>query len=185
MGAGNKLLLEIDGKSILRFSTENLLKSKVNEIVVVTGTDRAAVEAELQSFDVRVCYNKNYKKGISSSIRSGLQNIQKETDAALILLADQPNLGAEIINQFIEKFQQNQKIVAGRYKETICNPVLFPRIFFEELKTLKADFGAKSILQKHADKLVTVDIPENNIVDLDTPTDFKRIETILKNDIST
>lgn len=65
------------------------------------------------------------------------------------------------------------RIIASSYGNEIGVPVLFGKYFFNELKELKHDHGAKSIVQKHLSKMVQLDAP-NGLIDLDTMDKYNR-----------
>lgn len=59
------------------------------------------------------------------------------------------------------------RIIASSYGHEVGVPALFGRNFFSELKELKQDKGAKSVIRKHLSKLIQLDAP-NGLIDLDT-----------------
>ncbi|MFQ5708702.1 MAG: NTP transferase domain-containing protein [bacterium] len=177
MGEANKLLLRIGEKSVVRLSCENILKSAVDDLIVVVGAQNDLVRKELSSLNLSVCLNPEYLQGMSTSIVAGVNAVRAETDGALILLADQPNLKAATLNRFVQAFQNGEKkIIAGQYKNRIGNPALFHRSFFEELKQLQGDVGARSLLQRHPGEIQTIEISGDEILDLDTPQDFEALK---------
>ena len=64
------------------------------------------------------------------------------------------------------------RIIASSYGNEVGVPALFGKNFFSELKMLKQDFGAKSVIQKHLSKLIQLDAP-NGLIDLDTMDKYK------------
>ncbi|MEX2326091.1 MAG: nucleotidyltransferase family protein, partial [Pseudomonadales bacterium] len=53
------------------------------------------------------------------------------------------------------------------------HPVLFDRAYFDELELLEGDVGAKSVIDAHPDKVITVEVDDENIFrDIDTPDDL-------------
>ncbi|MCH7755319.1 nucleotidyltransferase family protein, partial [candidate division KSB1 bacterium] len=90
MGKENKLLLKIAGKTILQWSVENVLASKVTQGFVVAGKGFEEVQRCLSQFEVTVVHNSNYQSGISASLKAGLKMVASPADGVLILLADQP-----------------------------------------------------------------------------------------------
>ncbi|RMD95582.1 MAG: dUTP diphosphatase [Calditrichaeota bacterium] len=180
MGSANKLFLKIKNKTILSHSVENVLASRVSHIMVVVGANRKTAEIELANFKVQVVFNKNYKQGMSTSLKAGLMALPGEATGVLILLADQPNLQPGTINRFVETFTRNpEKIIAGKYQNMVGNPVLFPKKYFSELLQIEGDVGARSVLQKHLNEVITLELPEDEILDIDTPDDFEKLTHII------
>lgn len=181
MGNVNKLRLKIKNKTVLRWTVENALRSRVNDVWVVVGIDGNKLQRDLKSLNVKILWNVNYEEGMSASIKVGIQSVQNISECALILLADQPNLKPETINRFIECYEKSHKeIIAGQYGNVIGNPVLFHRNFFQELQALKGDVGARSVLERHPKEIETVPIPEEELLDLDTPEDFENLKSFLE-----
>jgi molybdenum cofactor cytidylyltransferase len=119
---------------------------------------------------------------MSTSIKVGIRNVQYICEGALILLADQPNLKPETINRLIDTYKKShKKIIAGRYGDVVGNPVLFHQSLFQELLELKGDVGARPVVERHPEELETVEIPEEEILDVDRPQDFERVKSLLKN----
>ncbi len=161
MGEANKLFLKLGEKSVLRRAVENALKSNVREVLVVAGESVNQVNLELRDLNVRVLMNRNSRRGIGTSIVTGVRALSPHTQAAIILLADQPNLQSGTINRFIRTYERSgRRIVAGQYGGIVGNPVLFDRAFFPELLHLTGDVGARGVVQRHADDVAVVEVPE-------------------------
>jgi molybdenum cofactor cytidylyltransferase len=62
----------------------------VDEVVVVTGHARAAVEREMQSFSVTLAHNDAYGDGQQGSVRVGSRRLAAAFDAVFIVPCDQP-----------------------------------------------------------------------------------------------
>ncbi len=182
MGKQDKLFLSLNGKSVLRRSVENALKADVKDVLVVAGENFHRVNLELKQLHVQVLLNRNHPLGISTSIITGVRALNPNTEAAVILLADQPNLQPQTINRLIETYRAGEhRIVVGRYHGIIGNPALFARDLFPELLQLYGDVGARSVLKRHSDALAVVDIPEEEALDVDTPEDLERLRRLLRN----
>ena len=181
LGPGNKLLLPFKGKSIIRHSVENVLKTDINELVVVAGREIGDINHELRVLSVTVILNRNYQWGISSSIIAGIRAVSPLAEGALILLADQPNLRPETLNRFLHAFHMSGKrIITGRYDGTLGNPVLFHRTLFSELYTLRGDVGARALLKTLDAEKEEIDISNEEVFDLDTPEDYRRMKTLVQ-----
>lgn len=185
MGRGNKLLLKIADKTVLQWSVENVLASKVTQVFVVAGKGFEEVQSYLSQFEVTVVHNSNYQSGISASLKAGLKMLAPSTDGALILLADQPNLQPQTLNCFLELFSDgDKKIIAGQYDPITGNPVLFHRKCFNDLLQLQGDVGARSLLKRFPGEIATVEIPPEQSLDIDTPEDFSKMRTILESRVA-
>ena len=181
MGDRHKLLLPLQGKSVIRHTAENILRSRIAETIAVVGANQEAVTHELAGLNLKVVYNPVFEEGMSTSLQAGLAQVAPASAAVLIVLADQPNLKPRTFNLFLTAFQEGAKgIVASRYGTVTGNPVLFGREYFQDLRALRGDIGAKSIVVQHGDKVQLLDLPEEATFDIDTPGDFERAKAILK-----
>ena len=84
MGGPNKLLETISGKPLVRIAAEQALSSRASPVVVVSGHERARVEAALASLDVRLVHNPDYAQGLSTSVKAGLAALPPESEAAIV-----------------------------------------------------------------------------------------------------
>ena len=58
-------------------------------------------------------------------------------------------------------------------KSKFGHPVIFPQKYFEELKLIKGDVGARNIINRYAKTLNRfVTSNDSYFIDLDTPEDF-------------
>lgn len=177
MGGRDKLFLEIAGKPILQHAVDNALACRLHEVVVIAGEHTAKVRKLLERSKARVVENKQYMEGMSASLRVGVAAVADRAEGVLVLLGDQPNLRPGTLNRFVEIFWEGKKkIVAARYGGVIGNPVLFHREFFPHLQRLQGDTGARSLLQRFSENMAAIDIPAEEAVDVDTPTDFERLQ---------
>ena len=171
-----KQLLPYQGRSLIRYTAEVALASVCRPIVVVLGASAELIEPELAQLAVQVVKNPQWHQGMSSSIRVGVKAIAQMAplDAVVIALGDQPLISAAIINGLVERYQRRHAIIACEYSGTIGVPALFSRCLFPELINLKGTAGAKGVLKKHADSVLTIQVPEA-AVDLDTPADYEQL----------
>ena len=179
MGGPAKQLIQYQGQSLVRRITGLALSLRVGPVVVVLGAHRNRLAAELTGLPVTLMDNPFWQTGMASSLKTGLAALyltQKDIDAVLVLLTDQPHVHAGLLQQLLLTQQETGKgIVACQYAGDVGVPVLFSRHYIEELLTLDGDRGAKSIVRKHAGDAVLIPF-ELGAIDLDTPADVERFE---------
>ena len=89
----NKLTKLFKGKPLINHILFSLIKSKVNKIIIVLGFEHLKIKMKLlKSRKIDFVINKNYRKGMSSSIKTGLKKIPKNSKGFLIVLGDMPNI---------------------------------------------------------------------------------------------
>ena len=170
-----KLLLELRGKPVVRWSVEAILPH-VGDTVVVTGQDDEAVRAALAGLAVRFAVNPRPQAGQGSSIAVGAAALRPWTAAALVALGDQPRLPDGLIPRLLaERERSGKAIVAPVYRGTQGTPVLFSEDVFNELRALEGDAGARAVVQARAERVARVEIDAPMPPDVDTPEDYARL----------
>ena len=170
-----KLLLELRGKPVVRWSVEAIVPH-VGDTVVVTGQDDAAVRAALAGLSVRFAVNPRPQDGQGSSIAIGAAALKPWTAAALVALGDQPRLPDGLIARLLaERERSGKAIVAPVYRGTQGTPVLFTGDVFKELRALEGDAGARSVVHARPERVARVEIDAPMPPDVDTPEDYARL----------
>ncbi len=169
------------GRSLLQRAVDEGLASDCSDVLVVLGASEESVRIEIDQKDVRIVVNKDWKKGMSSSIKCGINALIKnkpEISQAIIMLCDQPFVDAEILNRLITAKQLSGKpIVACAYNNTLGTPVLFSQTYFSQLLSLEGQLGAKKLVFNNQDQVVSVPFPFGNI-DIDTIEDYEKLREI-------
>ncbi|MCF2873722.1 MULTISPECIES: NTP transferase domain-containing protein [unclassified Tenacibaculum] len=160
--------------TLLGWSLKTAIQSNANSVFCVLGANKKTLEKIVQKNEVPIITNPNYKKGLSSSIIAGILQVEENYDNVLIMLADQPNITSEYLNELIKTSSENpEKIIASNYNEKAGVPVVFPKAYFNDLKTLKGDNGAKMFLKENLSAIIKM--PPTNLVDIDTLKDYKNL----------
>ena len=110
-------------------------------------------------------------EGMAGSIRAGVSALPEAADAALILLADMPEVTAEAIDLMIAAYapEAGVLVVGAAHEGKRGNPVLWDKSHFEALARLEGDSGARHLLDQHPDDLALVETGPGARLDLDTP----------------
>ena len=102
MGEQNKLLLDVDGKTMLAHVLDTVAASDCCATVAVTGHETDLVSPLLAGRDLLAVHNPDYARGLSTSLKAGLRGLPKEIDGVLVCLGDMPKVTARHLNQLIE-----------------------------------------------------------------------------------
>jgi molybdenum cofactor cytidylyltransferase len=176
-----KQLLQFGGEPMLRRAARVAFEADCRPIVVVIGANAAASREALRRLNVRQVENKQWKSGMGSSVRVGIEAIvatDPQIAAVILMVCDQPFVTQEIIVGLVRAYRKmNCSIVSSRYGRSYGVPALFSRAHFAELMKLKGARGAKQIIQKHLGKVHFIPFPEGKI-DIDTREDFARLQTM-------
>lgn len=171
MGAANKLLLPLGDRPLVVHAVEAVRAAPVEDVVVVTGHERAAVEAALAHLPVCFVHNADYASGMASSLRRGVEAAPSETDGIMIGLGDMPLVRPETVAQVRARFAEAPRpaIVVPVRDGRRGHPVLFDAAFRDELQQLRGDGGARPVIQAHPGAVVEVPVEDPGIFrDIDT-----------------
>ncbi len=174
-----KLLSQLCGKPLIKYTLDAVSRSGCRKtILVVNGY--ILDELPVLSERVEVVLNEAAGEGICSSIVRGVSS-SAGSDAVLLIAADQPLITSALIDSILQEGMLHQdSIVASSIRGVPRNPVLFPSRYYEELKGLSGDKGAKSIVERHAGNVRRVEPEdEHQLLDVDTVQDLERIRSIM------
>jgi molybdenum cofactor cytidylyltransferase len=176
-----KQLLRLGERTVLERTLENVRAARVDEIVLVLGSSAATIQRQLPSstFEgIKVVVNQAWGQGMASSLREGLAALSSEIDAALIVLADQPFLRPETLDQIVDGYRlSNAQIVIPMYKGFRGNPVLLDRSVFADVMALDGDVGCRAIFGGHVEGIVKVEVEDVGILlDIDNKEDYERLQ---------
>lgn len=170
-----KQLLEWKGKTLIRRAAEALLGAGCDPVVVVVGSMAESCRLELDGLTLEIVENTEWRSGMSSSIRSGLESLLEtdpHLDAVLITLVDQPKITKDQLKSLLDRYgETSAPIVAAEYDGVAGVPALFDRRHFPALSNLTGDKGARDLIRKDA-HLVAIPLPEAG-VDIDTLADLE------------
>ncbi|HEU4861254.1 MAG TPA: nucleotidyltransferase family protein, partial [Chitinophagaceae bacterium] len=174
-----KQLLQYNGKTLLNHAVNEAINAKADAVVVILGKNADLFEGEIDKEEVRVVINENWKEGMASSVRLGLDTLLKikpYIDAVIFMVCDQPHISSSVLNELITKQQKTTKqIVTCNYGESIGPPALFHKKYFRDLARLNGDVGARNIIEQNIHDVAMILFPEGKI-DIDTEDDFEALK---------
>ncbi len=165
-----KLLLPFGKSTILEQTIDNLLNSRVDEVIVVLGYRAEEMMRKLANRPVKIAINPIYHQGMSTSIVKGLSLVNNRAQAIMVALADQPLINSQTINRLVEESLGYDKgIVIPTYQAERGHPVIFASEYKEELLGLKGDIGGKQTIKQHPNETLEV-IADSKAVTMDVNT---------------
>jgi molybdenum cofactor cytidylyltransferase len=173
-----KQLLEYNGRSLIQHAIEVATASVCHPIIVVLGAYAERIKPEIAKLSVEIVENSLWHQGMSTSIRSGIETLIKnysQAEAAILMLCDQPFVSASLIERLLDLYRTTSApIVISEYDLILGVPALFKRTLFPQLTALNGDTGARTIIQKHLQKVARVSF-DRGIIDIDTPQDYAQL----------
>lgn len=168
-----KLLLRIKGKPMIEWVVDSF-KSVVDELVVVLGHNPESLIPTLEKLGTRWVVNENYREGMTSSLKKGLEQL-KNCDAVFLALGDQPFVDRDFLINAVDAWKEGAKIVSPVYKGKKGHPVLFDQSLFNEILSLQKHEMIRDVIHRHEDKHHLVEAGGWAVIDLDTPESFRTL----------
>jgi molybdenum cofactor cytidylyltransferase len=173
-----KQLLSWGETTILGQTLQNVQESAVHSCLVVSGYEAEAVEAAAKAEGAAVIHNPDFAEGeMLSSLQTAVRQLGEGCAAVLVMLADQPMVEPETLDQILTAFWQGRSdLVAPTYEGKRGNPVLIGRRCFEELLALPRGAAPRDLVKRHLDGLYLVEVGLDSVLrDLDRPEEYERL----------
>jgi len=176
MGAP-KLLLPLGGRPLIARVADAVRASAVHEIWLVVGPESAGIRQALAGQAVRFVINPHPEEDMLSSVRWGLRALSPASQAALVVLGDQPGLTAGIIDPLIRVYRASgQGLVLPTHGGRRGHPLLVDLRYREEILHAYDLTGLRGLLAAHPEAVAEVELPLPAVLqDMDTPEDYHRI----------
>tara|TARA_R110002049_G_scaffold248695_4_gene423171 strand:+ start:9471 stop:10076 length:606 start_codon:yes stop_codon:yes gene_type:complete len=173
-----KQLLKWGNGTLITHTIQTALKLNTDSVYVVLGANFQLIKKTINHFSITILNNENWEQGLGTSIACASKHIQKQKpkiDAVLFILADQPFITSDYLNELVSSFSPHKnQIIASSYQNRKYGvPALFDAFYFEQLSKLKDDFGARNILKENESFMKALKPPVKN-VDLDFKEDYDR-----------
>ena len=187
----NKLLLTFRDKPLVVHAVDTLMASKAGEIIVVLGHESEKVWDRLEDYAgqvsnggqrrrVLLVKNPDYRDGLSTSVRTGVQAVSPEAEAIMVYLADQPLLEAGDVDRIIEAFAaakaENKMIVVPFFKGERGNPVILDASLRDSILGIVGDVGCKGVIKRYPEKVYAIEMENDHVVrDVDDVEAYERL----------
>lgn len=179
-------------KQLLPWGDHTLIEHQVrvltgtgNPVLVVLGSQAEQVMPLLKKYPVRTRLNKQWEKGMGSSISCGIDELEKmfpKAAGALIAQLDQPLIKVSHFIRMLDNFEpgRGQIIVSRSESGWEGVPVLFDRSYFPELQDLKDEEGAKKIFRSRPEHVYFMESTDM-LEDMDTPEAYEKLLATYRN----
>lgn len=171
-----KMLLPYGGTTVLEHIIDQLGKSVVDQIIVVTTSPDSPVARVLEGRPVTLAFNPDPESDMLTSIRRGIDALPPGCEAILVVPGDQPGVRAEWVDAMARKFRHRpERIVVPCFQGQRGHPVLFSAEYSQEALSRYDDEGLRGLLRAHSDDILTLDFSDPDVLmDLDTPEDYRQ-----------
>ena len=171
-----KQLLPFGNSTIIETVIDNLLGSKLNEVIVVVGHEAEKIQAHIQHKPVKIVFNPGFHEGMLTSAQCGVESILGSADAFAMTLVDLPLITPDLVNLVIDTYVQTEGgIAVPSYNYRRGHPVIFDRRYAAEILALDEEGGGvRSIFQKYADDIRYVNVDTDRVLrDIDYREDYE------------
>ena len=172
----NKLIKLYKNKPLINYSLNVLTKSKLNKIIIVLGHQHKELKKIIKkNKKIIFTYNKNYKKGMASSIKIGLKKISKNDKGFIVAQSDMPFVKQSDINKICRSIKSKKFLIhALKYKTRVGNPIGFDSSLIKKFKNIKGQFGAKFMVKRLKNRTNFINTSSlKSFKDFDKVSDFR------------
>jgi len=171
----NKLLLRLEGESLVRRIARRALAAGLDPVVVVVGDAAGAAAGELADLPLSIVVNAEHERGIHTSRRAGLAAVPADRDAAVVLLADMPFVTEQMLGAIVARYRESgARLVFSDYAGETAPPNLYERSLFPELGEVEGEGRAGLLARRLGRDAVAMRWPAAALGDLDSPEDYER-----------
>ncbi len=176
MGSPKQLLL-IDGRPLLEMVVAQACASRLDDVLVVLGASAEEIQSRLDLGRARVLVNPDHASGMASSLRAGLAGLGGDVDRAMIILGDQPDVSAQLLDSLLD-LQAGSGLPAAAlsFNGLLHPPVVLKRELWGDLMALEGDVGCRAVIRARPELVAQLPFREElgHPVDVDTPADYQR-----------
>ena len=178
-----KQLADWGGRPLLEYVAGRAAEwPRVDEVYAVLGAEAEQIMERVDLSGVTVIENLDWREGIASSLRAGLDALlgDREAGAALVVLADQPMVPASAVERLFEaRRRSGRPVILPRYRFLRGHPVLLDRWLWPRLIAgLEGDQGARNLFLAHPEWVEEVTVGEDAPRDIDTREDLRRLRRL-------
>jgi molybdenum cofactor cytidylyltransferase len=173
-----KQLLDLHGVPILQHVVDAAAASRLDDVIVVLGHEAAAIEAALSLPDrARIVVNPNYSEGQSSSLRAGVAAAPDDSEAVVVVLGDQPEMTAALIDRVITEWRAGgAPVVRATFGGVPGHPVLIARSEFTLVEGASGDEGLRSVLGRTGGRVRELPLGDTPLADVDTQEHYESLK---------
>lgn len=197
LGGLPKALLYHRGRPLVERAASALFAGGCATVTVVLGAGSGAVRARADLRGCQVVWNAEWQSGMGSSLRAGLSALATGAPpgrmdhptrgarapagaatvppaAALVLLVDQPAVGAAAVHRLVVAHRAGARLAAATYRGQRGHPVLIGSEHWAAVaNSARGDRGARDFLGARAGELTLVECHDvASPRDIDTPEDL-------------
>ena len=169
-----KLLLPYGRCTVIETIVKTALDSGVDRTLVVLGADEDRVREVLKPYPVRLAVNKDYRRGMLSTVQTGFRHLPPGARAAVVMLGDQPAVPVHVLDEILRSYGRKGKgIVIPTVGGRRGHPILIQAAYRSEILGLDPGVGLRKLMADHPEDVSEVEVDATEILrDMDVPADY-------------
>jgi molybdenum cofactor cytidylyltransferase len=174
-----KMVLPWGHTTVITHVLSTLIQGGLTDIIVITGGNHEEIEEELSGQPVNCVYNADFVQGeMLSSVKLGLRSLSAENEAALIVLGDQPQIEAHVVEAILLRYKfKHDKIIIPSYMMHRGHPWLLDRALWQGVIDLKPPDSLRDFLNQNVESIYYLIVDTISVIhDIDTPTDYEQFK---------
>lgn len=175
-----KQLLCAGRQTLLVKVLREALNSSLDRVVLVLGHQEEKVRESLgpagKHQKLIIVSNRLYREGMSTSLVAGLAPVEREFRRIMVILGDMPDISTALLDRLRKEVEASARpLGAVSVNGRRSHPVVIGREFYNTVKELTGDRGARDLFREHSDRVCLVDAGDAyDASDIDTPEDYDR-----------
>ena len=171
-----KQLMMYKNKTFLQHIIGEAKNAGLEPVICVTGYRSEFITTSITGMGISIVDNKNWREGMGTGIAAGIKQLLiSDVDSVILAVSDQPHVSSDLFETMQKQRDQSGKgIAACAYAGTLGTPVLFGKKYFDQLKSLSGNQGAKNIVKLNMPDVFSVEF-EKGKIDIDTKEDYENL----------
>ncbi|MGH7776135.1 MAG: nucleotidyltransferase family protein [Candidatus Dormibacterales bacterium] len=177
-----KQLVSVGGEPLLQRVVGEACRSSLDEVWVILGAHAEEIRAGVDLGRAQVVVNERHESGMASSLRAGLAALDAGVERVVVILGDQPDLEAGVVDALLElQLRGGRPAAALSFDGLLHPPVVMARELWGGLESLEGDIGCRAILRARPELVAALPAPGGgrHPMDVDTPEDLERVRAAL------
>lgn len=176
MRGRDKLLEPVAGEPLLRRQARIARGATRGPVIVALPVAPHPRYQVLAGLDVVLLGVEDAASGMGHTIATGIAAMPPAAPAAMLLLADMPELTTEDLQRVAAAVDPGSGDLIWRgatQTGALGHPIVFSAELFAELRSLSGDSGGREVVAAAKPRVVAIALPGNRaLADLDTPEDW-------------
>lgn len=176
MRGRDKLMEKVNGLPLLRLQADRALAAGVGPVVIALPAPPHPRYGALEDLSVQIVPVPDAATGMSASLKTAFAALPAEAPAAMLVLADLPDITAQDLETVAKAVDLETDTVVWRgatQDGAPGHPIMFHASLFSSFSALTGDSGGREVLAKAKGRIKLIALPEDRARrDLDTPEDW-------------